>query len=350
MNKLNENKRSLAGIILLSIISVFVIALGTCIGSTYISFGDTVKVVFSKLFSIPISEEIGANTAAIIWQMRLPRVLLAFLTGAAMSVGGAITQSVLHNPLASPYTLGVSSGASIGAAVVMLFGITLPFLSGMSLAVSGSIFAVVTVVVCIFFAARVDKNLSSATLVLCGMVLSLFLSSVFTLVAGLSKDNMTRLIRWQMGSFSSKGWHSVAILFIVTLIGCIASYLYSRELDIMSFSDEQAASIGVDVKKTKWILLVVTAVMTGVAVSFAGVIGFIDLIAPHVARKLFSPKHKYVLVLSALLGGSFMVIADLVSRTIMPPSELPVGAVTALIGAPFFAYIYFSKRGGAKNA
>lgn len=323
---------------------LIIICLGISIGSADISFFDTVKVIFCRITGARIPYDINENTAAIIWKLRLPRVLLAFLTGAAMSLGGAVTQSVLGNPLASPYTLGVSSGASLGAAVVTVLGVSLSFAHQMSLAFVGTVCAVLTVIICLAAASGIDKNVRSSTIVLLGMVLSLFLSAVFTLISGLSKDKMTLLIRWQMGSFGSKGWETVAVLALCSAV-CISIILfYSKELDILSFGDESAEAIGVNVRRTKSILLLLMAVLTGTAVSFAGVIGFLDLIAPHAARRLFSPKHKYLCPSAALLGGSFMVIADLVSRMIIKGTELPVGAVTAFIGAPFFAWIYFSRR------
>lgn len=332
----SADRRSKAAIAVLIPVSALIVLIGISVGSVGIDFLNTLKIIFTNPQD---------TSSVIIWGIRMPRVLLAFLTGAAMSVGGAVTQSVLHNPLASPYTLGVSSGASVGAAIVTVLGISLPIAQQMSLAAVGTAFGILTVLVCVAICSRIDKNVGSTTIVLLGMVMSLFLSAVFTLVAGTSKDKMTVLMRWQMGSFGSKGWEPVAVLLVVTVL-CVAGTLFChRELDILSFSDESALSMGVNAAKIKWALLILTAIMTSTAVSFAGVIGFVDLIAPHVARRLFSPKHKYLLVISALIGGSFMVIADLAARTLMSPTELPVGAVTAFIGAPFFAYVYFSHPG-----
>ncbi len=341
--KNKTDKKALAGIAFLIPAALVIMAIGVSAGSVAINPIDTVRVIFAGLFGRPLPEGISEATAAIIRNLRMPRVALAFLTGAAMSAGGAVTQSVLHNPLASPYTLGVSSGASVGAAVVTVFGIA-SFAGGWSLAAAGTLFGVLTVVVCITICLKIDKNLSSNTIVLLGMVLSLFLSAVFTFVSGLDREKMTLLVRWQQGSFASKGWETVGVMLAVTAAGIAAVMLFSRELDILSFGDESAMSVGVSAAKVKWLLLAVTAVLTGTAVSFAGVIGFIDLIAPHVARRLFSPRHKYLIPLTALIGGSFMVIADLAARMLIPTTELPVGAVTAFIGAPFFAVIFFSRR------
>lgn len=342
--KNKSDKKALAGIALLIPAAFVIAAIGASAGSVAINPIDTFRVVFASLLRLPMPEGITEATAAIIWKLRLPRVALAFLTGAAMSAGGAVTQSVLHNPLASPYTLGVSSGASVGAAIVTVCGVSLPFAGRWSLAAAGTLFGVLTVVVCITLCLRIDKNFGSNTIVLLGMVLSLFLSAVFTFVSGLDREKMTLLIRWQQGLFASKGWDSVGVMLVVTVIGIAAVMFFSRELDILSFGDESAMSVGVNAAKVKWLLLAITAVLTGTAVSFAGVIGFIDLIAPHVARRLFSPRHKYLIPLTALIGGSFMVIADLAARMLIPSTELPVGAVTAFIGAPFFALVYFSRR------
>lgn len=346
----NRDKRARVGILFMLALSAIIIISGVSLGSTYISFIDTAKSIISGVFHLEDSFGVSSGVQAIVFKLRLPRVLLAFLTGMAMAMSGTVTQSVLHNPLASPYTLGVSSGASLGAAIVTVLGITFPIARELSLAVIGTVCGIIAVIACASFTAKVDKNMGSTTIVLMGMVLSLFLSAVFTLIAGLSKENMTMLIRWQMGSFGSKGFKSVGVLAAVVVICCTAIMLYTRELDIISLGDEQAYAIGVNVKKIKWILLILTAMVSSTAVSFAGVIGFIDLIAPHLARKLFSPKHKYLCPLSALIGGCFMVAADLVSRTVIANTELPVGAVTAFIGAPFFAYVYFAARKGRADA
>jgi iron complex transport system permease protein len=169
---------------------------------------------------------------------------------------------------------------------------------------------------------------------------------MLTLVTAMARDHLAQLTYWQMGSFSLKDWSNVIILFPLVLIGVILIQNFSKEMDIMTFGEDQAFTMGVDVHKVKWSLLSLSAALTGSAVAFVGVIGFIDLIAPHVVRKIFGSSHKIVIPMSMLFGGSFMVICDLVARTIISPSELPVGAITALIGAPFFAYVYFSRRKG----
>jgi iron complex transport system permease protein len=283
---------------------------------------------------------------SIIWNLRLPRTLLAFLVGGAVAVSGSVMQSVLKNPLASSYTLGVSSGASLGAALIIVTGFTIPFLGVFTLPVTGLVFGLATVFSAVKFAAMMDKSLETNTIILVGMVFSLFVNAMLTLVTAMARDHLAQLTYWQMGSFSLKDWSNVIILFPLVLIGVILIQNFSKEMDIMTFGEDQAFTMGVDVHKVKWSLLSLSAALTGSAVAFVGVIGFIDLIAPHVVRKIFGSSHKIVIPMSMLFGGSFMVICDLVARTIISPSELPVGAITALIGAPFFAYVYFSRRKG----
>lgn len=325
---------------LLAFVSVVV---GIAVGSSFIPFVDVLKVISHKIFGTDISG-VSAIALATIWEIRLPRVVFAFLTGAAVSTSGAVIQSVLRNPLASPYTLGVSSGASLGAGIIFVTGLTLPVLSAFTLPLAGLVFGLGTVVLCIAFVTKIDRNLESTTIVLCGMVLSLFINAIFTLISTLSKDKMYIIIKWQLGTFGSKRWDFIGILATVLAISLIVLIFFSRELDLLTFGEEQAGAIGVETKKVKWLLLCVSSVLAGTAVAFAGVIGFIDLISPHIVRKLFTSKHRYLVFLSSMFGGIFMIVADLISRTVLSPREIPVGCITALIGAPFFAYVFFKRR------
>ncbi len=269
---------------------------------------------------------------------------MAFLVGGALSMSGACMQALLQNPLASSYTLGVSSGASLGAALVLILEISIPVLSGFMLPFAGFIFGLATVVIAIMLTSAIDRSVSNTTVVLIGMVLSLFVNGMMNLLSTLNADHSKQLILWMMGSFSARGWKHCAILFPVCVAGFVCLMLMSRKMDIMSFGDLQAQAMGVDAKKTKVVAILVCSLLTGVSVAFTGVIGFIDLAAPHVVRKIFGPSHKLVIPMSFIYGGAFMALCDLISRTLLSPREIPVGAVTALIGAPFFAYVFFASR------
>lgn len=318
-------------------ISFVIIILGVGMGSVFIPPNDIMRILRHQNLS-------STTYGSIVWYMRLPRVLIAYVVGGALAVSGTVMQSVLKNPLASSYTLGVSSGASLGAALIIITGYIAPIVGGFTLPAVGLIFGLLTVYISIGFSARMDKNLENNTIILVGMIFSLFINGCLTLLISLNKESVSRLTFWQMGSFSSQKWSNLWILLPIVTIGVLILEKYSRELDIMTFGEEQALTIGVETQRVKWVLLGVSAAITGSAISFVGVIGFIDLIAPHVVRKIFGPSHKIAIPMSFIFGGSFMVICDLAARTIASPSELPVGAITALIGAPFFANLYFSRR------
>lgn len=331
-------------VILSIIICIIVIMMGICLGSIYVPGSHIINIIAGKIFGLPLNPDVKEVSVSIVWNLRLPRTILAFLVGGALAVSGTVMQSVLKNPLASSYTLGVSSGASLGAAFVIVTGFSIPFLGPFTLPAVGLTFGLVTVFSAVKFASKMDKNLENNTIILVGMVFSLFVNAILTLLTSMAKEHLEQLTFWQMGSFALKDWSNALILLPIVLVGIIVIESYSKELDIMTFGEEQAFTMGVDVQKVKWILLGLSAALTGSAISFVGVIGFIDLIAPHVVRKIFGSSHKTVIPMSMLFGGAFMVLCDLTARTIISPSELPVGAITALVGAPFFAYIYFSKR------
>lgn len=324
--------------------SFFLISCAISLGSTAINIVDTVKILFCTAFNAEPPSWVSAKDVAIVIHLRLPRVLFAFMVGGSLSVSGAVVQSVMKNPLASPYSIGVSSGASLGAALVILAGFSIPVIGTFTVPAVGFLFGFGTVYSVITFSSKIDKGMSNNTVVLLGMVVSLFVNAIMSLLVFLFQEDLKTLILWMMGSFSMKGWASLTILLPFFAIAFIVIIKYSTEMDIISFGDDEAQAIGVDTRNVKKVLFVCCALLTGAAVSLSGVIGFVDLIAPHISRKIVGSKHIYLIPMSLLTGGSLMILTDLVARTIISPSELPVGAVTALIGAPFFAFIYFKKR------
>lgn len=321
-----------------------IICIGTSFGSSDINIGDIISIIGNKVFDIPLKEGIQPKDVSIIWVIRLPRVILAFLVGAALAVSGATVQSILKNPLASPYTLGVSSGASLGVGLYIVLGISIPLIGNLALPFIGFLSGVITVFLVIAFASKVDKWLSNSTIILAGMVFSLFTNALLTTISAFFSEDIKAITMWQMGSFAMKGWSFVIVLVPFFIIGLLVVLKYCREMDILSFGEEQAKAIGVETKKVKKELFIATAILTGSAVAVSGVIGFIDLITPHMVRKFFGSNHKIVIPMCIVVGGSLMVITDLIARTVVSPAELPVGAITALIGAPFFGYLYFNKR------
>ena len=327
-----------------AVLCLFILIVAIRQGSVYISLRDLMGIIGGHITGKGTPADVEPMMDSIFWTIRMPRALMAFMVGGALSISGACMQALLQNPLASSYTLGVSSGASLGAALVIILEISIPVLAGFMLPFAGFAFGLITVVCALLLASAIDKSVSNTTVVLIGMILSLFVNGIMNFLSSLYSDNSKQLHLWMMGSFSARTWTHCAIMLPVCIFGLVCLMLMSRKLDIMSFGDLQAQAMGVDSKNTKNVAILICALLTGVSVAFTGVIGFVDLAAPHVVRKIFGPSHKLVIPMSFLYGGAFMALCDLISRTLLSPREIPVGAVTALIGAPFFAYVFFASR------
>lgn len=318
--------------------------LGIGIGSVFVAPGDILSILSNRLFDTPLSESLPAGYPAMVLNMRLSRVILAFFTGAALAMSGTVTQSILQNPLASPFGLGISSGAGLGAAIVIIFGLTAAGLGTLILPGVSLGFALATVFFVVLISSRLDSGMSNVTIILVGTVFSLFCNAVMNLLAASSPAYGERVQLWLLGSFSMKEWNAVCVLALAAVLGLVFFLFYARELDVMTFGEESAQAMGVDLLKLKRVLLAAVAALTGAAVAFVGIIGFVDLIAPHIVRRWFGAAHRKVLPASALFGGTFLVLCDLAARTLIPAREIPIGAITALLGAPFFLYIFFAGR------
>ncbi len=342
---LNVSKSLKFAVITLMLFVVVIVAVG--VGSVYIPPSHTLTILVNKLLGLPLPDDITAVTADIVLQMRIPRIMLALISGMGLALSGVMMQSVLRNPLASSFTLGVSSGASLGAGVAILFSVTV--FGVFTLPAFGLTAGLLTVFLSLTVAYKLDKHMQNHSIILTGMAFSLFANAMLTIVLSLSKEQMSQLIYWQMGSFSMGGMSQSFVLYPTVLICFLLAMFYSSQMDIMTLGDEQAMTTGVNARAVKVTLLAIGAMLTGTIVSVVGVIGFVDLFTPHVARKIFGSSHRYVLPASALLGGLFMVLCDLISRTVASPIIIPIGAVTSALGAPFFIYLFFSgkKKGGA---
>lgn len=323
-----------------------VIACAVSIGSVSVPLGTVARIFAGKLGG-GVDAAIRSSDVSIVWDIRFPRAVMAFLVGAGLSVAGCVMQAVLKNPLASSYTLGVSAGAALGAGVIILFPVMSLLLGTFTLPLAGFATGLATVVFIMQFSRRIDASVKSNTLILMGVVLSQFLSSLLTLLSVLRREKMQQVSMWLLGSFASSRWIEIAVVLTGVVLGLLVILPRGRELDILSLGEDHAKTTGVDPVRMKWLLLMASSAIIGCCVAFTGIIGFIDLIAPHVVRRVFGSRHTKVIPLCAIVGGCFMVVCDLIARTIASPSELPVGVVSAIIGAPFFAYIFFSRK---KNA
>lgn len=298
-----------------------------------------VKIPIETLWS-----SADATASNILWKIRMPRVLLAGIVGASLAVSGAAFQGLLKNPLADPYTLGVSSGASVGAVITLFFSITLPVLGAFTLPVFSMIGAAATMFLVIGFARLVDRTMKMETIILTGIIFGAFLGSVLSLMIALTQEELRQVVNWLLGSVSMRGWSYIQMVLPFFIIGSFILWLNRRELNAMLFGEERAHYLGVNVKRSKLQVLIGGSVLTGSAVAVSGTIGFVGLVVPHMTRLMWGADHRHLLPLSLINGASLLIICDLVSRTIIAPAELPVGVITAFIGAPVFAYIFYRQR------
>jgi iron complex transport system permease protein len=283
------------------------------------------------------------HETVIIWQLRLPRILLAAVVGAALATAGAVMQGLLHNGMADSYVLGVSSGASLGASIAMILGLRFGFLGLGAITPAAFIGAVVTLAIVISIARRVAGK-STLDLLLAGIAMSSFLSSLVSLLVYFSGERIHPLVFWLMGGFSARNWsHFIAVMPYLTG-GYVLTYIYHRYLTAISLSDSTAHHLGVNVEKVRFLLLGSSAMLTAASVSVSGGIGFVGLIIPHIGRIFVGHNYRRLLPTSALLGAIFLVLADLLARTIVRPAELPVGIITAMCGGPFFLFLLAKRR------
>ncbi|GIN57171.1 putative ABC transporter permease protein YvrB [Lederbergia ruris] len=321
------------------LITVF---LGVGVGTVQVSFKEMVAIFGNHL--LPLSFQTDPMLDNIVVNIRLPRVMLAGLVGASLSLAGAAFQGLLRNPLADPYTLGVSSGASVGAVIVIFFQLSLPILGLLTLPIASIMAAFITIFIVLFFAKKIEPSMKVETIILTGIIFSSFLGAFLSLIIALSGQELRQIIGWLLGSVSMRGWNYVWIILPFFLIGAFLLVLNTRELNAMSFGEEQAQHLGVNVQKRKQIVLIAGSLLTGAAVAVSGTIGFVGLVIPHLTRLLWGPDHKHLLPLSTFVGAGFLILADLVARTVIQPAELPIGVITALIGAPVFAVILMRRR------
>jgi len=321
----------------LGIALVASIVVAVTIGPADIQFGEVWATIGSHLgFG---NSPLSVLRDGIVWELRLPRVLTAAAVGAGLAISGAVMQAITRNPLADPYLLGLSSGASLGAVAVLLLGaaVLLPLAAFM-----GSLLALGLTLI---LASSLGVITPTRT-VLAGLAVSSLASAITSLVIfwTVTGDSYREILGWLLGSLAGARWPAVAITFTAILIAGIPIMLTGRLLDAFAFGDVSAASLGVNVSATRWGLLVASALLTGAMVSVSGAIGFVGLILPHAVRLVVGAGHRVLLPLAALSGAIFLVWADTAARTVFDPRELPVGIVTALIGAPVFAFLLARKR------
>jgi iron complex transport system permease protein len=325
----------------LAVACVVIAVLVLTVGSVRIPFVTVWKILLSHLPFFNITSDWSFTTDMIVWGIRLPRIVMAGISGAALGVAGATYQGLFRNPLADPYLIGVAQGAALGAAI----GFILPWNSLGSyfiplLAFMGALSAVSAV----YLIARVRKSLPVTTLILAGVAIGAFLISLTSYITVIAPDRTHAIMSWFMGSFSLSDWDQIKLVAPYVVAGMAVIFVFARPLNVMQLDEEQAQQLGINVERTKLILLAASTLITAAAVCFVGTIGFVGIVVPHAVRLVWGPDHRSLLPLSALTGAILLVLADTVSRTIMPPTEIPVGIITAFIGAPFFLFILRRKK------
>jgi iron complex transport system permease protein len=318
-----------------------VVAVGT--GSSHIPLDTVFQILASKLPGVNITPTWEGPVETAILNIRLPRVVLAGVTGAALSVAGATYQGLFRNPLADPYLIGVSQGAALGA----IIGFLIPLggsVWSLNIVPAFAFVGGMAAVMLVYMLGKVGRTLPITTLILAGVALGAFLSAISSYLIINSDELLHGISSWLMGGFSSPRWDQVWVTLPLSAAGVLLICLFGRHLNVMQFDEEQAQQLGINVEKTKRILPLAATLITAAAVSFGGVIGFVGIIIPHAVRLVWGPDYRLLLPLSIFCGAIFLIAADLLARTIMAPTEIPLGIVTAFFGAPFFLYLLRRKK------
>lgn len=320
----------------LLVASIIIAMLALTVGSVVVPFKTVWGVLISRLPFVHMQTSWSASTDMIIVGIRLPRVLLAGVVGTALGTAGATYQGLFRNPLADPYLIGVAQGAALGAVA----GFVLPWTFGGNYLIPIMAFAgAVIAVTIVYLIARVGKTLPMTTLTLAGVAIGSLLMSITDYLTLLSADKVRPILQWFMGNLSGSTWDQLRIISPYVLVGLVVIFMFARPLNVMQLDEEQAQQLGVNVERTKIILLGAATLITAAAVCFVGTIGFVGIIVPHIVRLIWGPDHRLLLPLSAVSGAILLILADTASRTLMAPSEIPVGVITAFIGAPFFLFL-----------
>ena len=313
------------------------------VGSVSIPPLAVLHLLASKLPLVDADSSWPETWDTIVWQLRLPRILLAAIVGVALAISGATFQALFRNPLATPSLIGVSSGAGLGATIVMVTGVPLAF-QGVSLVPVAAFAGGLAAVSAAYFVSRRTDGLPLASLILAGVAIAYLANAVSSVLLIRSDPDIRPVLSWLLGGFASAQWkHSYLLLpylapSIVVVLG------YSRVLNVLQLDEEHAQQLGVNVERTKLVLTAAATLATAAAVSFSGLIVFVGLVAPHSVRLIWGDDNRFLLPMSAIVGAGFLILADLAARTVLSPTELPVGIVTAFCGAPFFLYLLKRRR------
>jgi iron complex transport system permease protein len=332
---LGKYKKSI--VLLLIIILLGTIIIAGSLGSAKISFSNIIKIIFAPITPAGIqNERLKETSRIIIWKIRLPRIILTVIAGMGLGVSGAVFQGIFRNPMANPYILGISSGAAFGVTLGMTMGLQITFLGIGAIPISAFIGAISASVV-VYLISGGGRDI--LPLLLSGIAMGFLLSAMMSLLMYFNRSQLENIIYWTMGSFNAANWQKVGITAPVILPGSIFIILFSRDLNLIVLGEDSASSLGISVKKSRLTFLLISTIITASAVAVSGVIGFVGLIVPHAMRIITGPDHRTLIPYSMFGGAILLLISDTIARTIMAPTEIPVGIVTSLLGAPFFLFL-----------
>jgi iron complex transport system permease protein len=335
-------------IFLMLIVIMFVtVIVALNIGYAPISFSEILSILGKQIpglneFIVPTA--FSQTNEAIIMQIRLPRILSGVIIGAGLATSGVLYQGVFRNPMADPYVLGVSAGASVGAGFAILFGSGLSVLGFPIVPTTAFIAALITVFV-VYNISKVGSRVPEMTLLLSGIAITIFLAAIFQIMQVLAPNTkLHSLVFWSIGGIANATWSDWWSVFPFIIVGIILSYFFSRDLNMIALGEDTAQHLGVNTETTKKILLTLGSMMTAAAVSISGLIGFVGLMIPHITRLIIGPDHRILLPASIIVGAIFLVVCDAIARIVTGASELPVGVITALAGGPFFIFLLRKRK------
>ncbi|MFP5415486.1 MAG: FecCD family ABC transporter permease [Actinomycetes bacterium] len=314
---------------------------GALVGPAGLTPTGVLLELLDALPGVSMDSGLSPQQQAILWQIRLPRVVLGAVVGAALAVSGAAYQGVFRNPLADPYLLGVSSGAGLGATIALVQGGTIGQFGVPVFAFVGGLLAVAATYT---LGNTVGGGRSSAVIVLAGVAVAAFVNAVQTFVQQRHDESLLAVYSWMLGRLSTNGWTDVLVVLPYVGVSSLILLLHRRTLDVLAVGEVEAASLGVDVGRVRLVLVLTATLGTAAVVSVSGLIGFVGIIVPHAVRLMFGSVHRLLLPLSMLFGAGFLVLTDVVARSVLAPSELPIGVVTAMLGAPFFLLVLRRNR------
>ncbi len=346
MQSYNLSKKIIKYIIPLIAVLIFSIIVSASVGSANLSIKETVVIITSYIPGLNHfvdNEIINPQNAKIISQIRIPRILLSVFVGIALASAGVIFQGIFRNPMADPYIIGVSAGASLGATlgIILVWQIRLLSFSAASIFAFGGAVGVTFIV---YNISRIRNKISVVTLLLAGVALSALISSINSFILIFRTHDLAKVIFWLMGGFTSASWQQFYMITPIIVLLIIVSSFFMKDLNLISLGDERASQMGVQTDSIKKLLLILASLIAAAAVSVSGVIGFVGLITPHIIRLIVGPDHKTLFPTTAVAGGIVLLFSDTIARTVLAPREIPVGIVTSIIGVPFFIYLLLKSK------